>query len=87
MSAAAVVTVVTALVIAAALAYYLTRVVIVLRAVNDSLGQIVGGGAFHSPTDRAGRRTADPGQDRPRGPWPTRSKRVAASLAPESKAS
>ena len=40
MPAAAVVTIVIALVIAAALAYYLTRVVIVLRAVNDSLGKI-----------------------------------------------
>ncbi len=40
MPATAVVTVVLALVIAAALAYYLTRVVIVLRAVNDSLGKI-----------------------------------------------
>ena len=40
MPAAAVVTIVIALVIAAALAYCLTRVVIVLRAVNDSLGNI-----------------------------------------------
>ena len=40
MPAAAIVTIVIALVIAAALAYYLTRVVIVLRAVNDSLGNI-----------------------------------------------
>ena len=40
MPAAAIVTIVIALVIAAALAYYLTRVVIVLRAVNDSLGKI-----------------------------------------------
>lgn len=40
MPAAAVVTIVIALVIAAALAYYLTRVVIVLRAVNDSLHKI-----------------------------------------------
>ena len=43
MPAAAVVTIVIALVIAAALAYYLTRVVIVLRAVNDSLGRITFG--------------------------------------------
>ncbi len=43
MPAAAVVTVVIALVIAAALAFYLTRVVIVLRAVNDSLGKITFG--------------------------------------------
>ena len=43
MPAAAVVTIVIALVIAAALAYYLTRVVIVLRAVNDSLGKITFG--------------------------------------------
>ena len=40
MPAAAVVSIAIALVIAAALAYYLTRVVIVLRAVNDSLGKI-----------------------------------------------
>ena len=39
----AVVTIVIALVIAAALAYYLTRVVIVLRAVNDSLSKITAG--------------------------------------------
>ena len=43
MPAAAVVTIVIALVIAAALAYYLTRVVIVLRSVNDSLGKITFG--------------------------------------------
>ena len=43
MPAAAVVTIVIALVIAAALAYYLTRVVIVLRAVNDSLGKVTFG--------------------------------------------
>ena len=43
MPVAAVVTIVIALVIAAALAYYLTRVVIVLRAVNDSLGRITFG--------------------------------------------
>ena len=43
MPAAAVVTIVIALVIAAALAFYLTRVVIVLRAVNDSLGKITFG--------------------------------------------
>ena len=43
MPAAAVVTIVIGLVIAAALAYYLTRVVIVLRAVNDSLGKITFG--------------------------------------------
>ena len=43
MPAAAMVTIVIALVIAAALAYYLTRVVIVLRAVNDSLGKITFG--------------------------------------------
>ena len=43
MPAVAVVTVVIALVIAAALAYYLTRVVIVLRAVNDSLANITSG--------------------------------------------
>ena len=43
MPAAAVVTIVIALVIAAALAYYLIRVVIVLRAVNDSLGKITFG--------------------------------------------
>lgn len=43
MPVAAVVTIVIALVIAVALAYYLTRVVIVLRAVNDSLGKITFG--------------------------------------------
>lgn len=43
MPIAAVVTIIIALVIAAALAYYLTRVVIVLRAVNDSLGKITVG--------------------------------------------
>lgn len=43
MPAAGIVTVVIALVIAAALVYYLTRVVIVLRSVNDSLGKITFG--------------------------------------------
>ena len=43
MAAAGVVTIVIALVIAAALAYYLIRVVMVLRAVNDSLGKITFG--------------------------------------------
>ena len=43
MPAAGIVTVVIALVIAAALAYYLIRVVIVLRAVNDSLGKVTFG--------------------------------------------
>ncbi len=43
MPAAGVVTIVVALVIAAALAYYLIRVVMVLRAVNDSLGKITFG--------------------------------------------
>ncbi len=43
MPAAAVVTIVIALVVAAALAYYLVRVVLVLRAVNDSLGKITFG--------------------------------------------
>ena len=43
MPAVAVVTIVIGLVIAAALAYYLTRVVIVLRSVNDSLGKITFG--------------------------------------------
>ena len=43
MPATAVVTIVIGLVIAAALAYYLTRVVIVLRSVNDSLGKITFG--------------------------------------------
>ncbi len=40
MPVAAIVTITVALIIAAALAYYLVRVVIVLRAVNDSLGKI-----------------------------------------------
>lgn len=40
MPIAAVVTIVIALVVAAALAFYLTRVVMVLRSVNDSLGKI-----------------------------------------------
>lgn len=39
----AVVTIFIALVITAALAYYLVRVVLVLRAVNDSLGKITFG--------------------------------------------
>ena len=43
MPAAGIVTIVIALVIALALAYYLTRVVIVLRAVNDSLGKVTFG--------------------------------------------
>lgn len=43
MPAAGIVTIVIALVIAAALAYYLIRVVMVLRAVNDSLGKITFG--------------------------------------------
>ena len=43
MPAAGVITIVIALVIAAALAYYLIRVVMVLRAVNDSLGKITFG--------------------------------------------
>ncbi len=43
MTAAGIVTIVIALVVAAALAYYLIRVVIVLRAVNDSLGKITFG--------------------------------------------
>ena len=43
MPAAGIVTIVIALVIAAALAYYLIRVVLVLRAVNDSLGKITFG--------------------------------------------
>jgi uncharacterized protein YoxC len=38
-----IVSIVIALVIAAALAYYLIRVVLVLRAVNDSLGKITFG--------------------------------------------
>ncbi len=50
MPAAAVVTVVIALVIAAALAYYLTRVVFVLRAVNESLAGITA--AVRSIADR-----------------------------------
>ena len=40
MPVAAIVTIVIALVVAAALAFYLTRVVMVLRSVNDSLGNI-----------------------------------------------
>ncbi len=43
MPAAAIVTIVIALVVAAALAFYLTRVVMVLRSVNDSLGKITFG--------------------------------------------
>ena len=43
MPAAGIVTIVVALVIAAALAFYLFRVVLVLRAVNDSLGKITFG--------------------------------------------
>lgn len=43
MPAAAIVTIVIALVVAAALALYLTRVVMVLRSVNDSLGKLTGG--------------------------------------------
>lgn len=43
MPVAGAVTIVIALVIAAALAYYLIRVVVVLRAVNDSLGKITFG--------------------------------------------
>ncbi len=43
MPAAAIVTIVIALVIAAALAYYLIRVVIILHKVNDSLGKITFG--------------------------------------------
>ena len=43
MPAAGIVTIVIALVIAAAVAYYLVRVVMVLRAVNDSLGKITFG--------------------------------------------
>lgn len=43
MPLAAIVTIVIALVVAAALAFYLTRVVMVLRSVNDSLGKITFG--------------------------------------------
>lgn len=43
MPVAGIVSVVIGLVIAAALAYYLVRVVMVLRAVNDSLGKITFG--------------------------------------------
>lgn len=43
MPAAAIVTIVIALIVAAALAFYLTRVVMVLRSVNDSLGKLTGG--------------------------------------------
>lgn len=43
MPIAGVVTIIIGLVIAAALAYYLIRVVLVLRAVNDSLGKITFG--------------------------------------------
>ncbi len=39
MPAAAIVTIVIALIVAVALAYYLIRVVIVLRSVNDNLGK------------------------------------------------
>lgn len=43
MPAVAWVTVVIALVVAAALAYYLTRVVLILRSVNDNLGKVTFG--------------------------------------------
>lgn len=43
MPAAGIVTIVIALVIAAALAYYLVRVIMILNAVNDSLGKITFG--------------------------------------------
>lgn len=43
MPAAAWVTVVIALVVAVALAYYLIRVVIILRSVNDTLGKVTFG--------------------------------------------
>lgn len=43
MPAAAWVTVVIALVVAAALAFYLIRVVIILRSVNDTLGKVTFG--------------------------------------------
>ena len=43
MPAAAIVTVIIALVIAAALAYYFIRVILVLRAVNQSLSGITSG--------------------------------------------
>lgn len=43
MPAVAWVTVVIALVVAAALAYYLTRVVLILRSVNDTLGKVTFG--------------------------------------------
>ena len=86
MPAAAIVTIVIALVIAAALAYYLTRVVIVLRAVNDSLGKITLGvrsiahrteplGELLTPVKTDLEAVADTLEA------------VAASLAPESQAS
>lgn len=86
MPAAAVVTIVIALVIAAALAYYLTRVVIVLHAVNDSLGNITLGvrsiaqrteplAELLAPVKTDLEAVADVLDD------------VAASLAPESQAS
>lgn len=43
MPAAGIVTIVIALVIAAALAFYLIRVVLILRAVNDTLGKVTFG--------------------------------------------
>lgn len=43
MPVAGIVTIVIALVICVALAYYLTRVVLILRDVNDSLGKITFG--------------------------------------------
>ncbi len=43
MPVAGIVTIVIALVIAAALAFYLVRVVIVLRQINDTLGKVIFG--------------------------------------------
>lgn len=43
MPAAAIVTIIIALVVSAALAYYFIRVILVLRAVNHSLGRITFG--------------------------------------------
>lgn len=43
MPVVAIVTIIVALVICVALAYYLIRVILVLRAVNDSLGKITFG--------------------------------------------
>ena len=43
MPAAGIVTIIVALVVSAALAYYLIRVVLILNAVNDSLGKITFG--------------------------------------------